>query len=221
MIRTLGGLACAALLAGCQVVTFGDSNTCGWLAGCAGDQFYWPERMAADTQWPRGWSVLNRGLPGMTAADYGTQLMDGVPSYAGFHLEHLLATDLARACVPIASLLVRRKLVIALGTNDLRARHATPNGIAGAIVALRNRALQVRPCVEVYVATIPPRARVGEAFRARVNAALARMVPANRLIPFGDAPGGEANLGTDGIHMTSVGQDARARVALAVLFANP
>ena len=218
MMRVVGAVLCAVLLAGCEVVTFGDSNTCGWLTGCAGDRFYWPERMAADPRWPLGWSVVNRGIPGMSAGDYGVELQNGEPTYAGFHLDRVLDTDLAHACVPIWRLFARRKLVLAVGTNDLRAGHPTPDGIALKIGALRDRVLRAKPCLDVYVATIPPRQGVDEAFRARVNEALGRHVPPERLVPFGDPPGGPVALAADGVHLTAAGHDVRAHVALAVLF---
>jgi len=216
MTRTVGALVCA-LLVGCQVITLGDSNTCGWRTSCADQHFYWPERMTDDPRWPRGWSVVNRGVPGMTAGDYGNRRENGDPLYDGFYLDRILDTDLAHACTPILRVVHPRKLVIALGTNDLR-RDATPNGIAQMIAPLRDRALQAKPCLDVYVATIPPRRPIGEDFRARVNAALARVVPPDRLIPFGDPPGADVSLGQDGVHFTDAGQAVRARVALAALF---
>lgn len=212
LTRALGVLL--VLLSGCgscEIVVLGDSNSCMWAPGCYrnNDTYHWPARLQAHTSW----EVLNRSLPNMTAADYsdGVMLRNGEPSYAAWHLDRLLTTDLADAC---ARGEVRHpRLILAVGTNDLFM--LPPLGVAGAILALRDRALAARPCLDVYVATVPLRRFVKAAVR-QVNAVLVATVGRDRIVPFGDEP--LTDIGPDGVHVTGEGQERRAGMALTALF---
>ncbi len=187
----------------------------------------------------------NASLPGMTAGDYsvcsnkpGTACTsdaqcfgdgrcvratygDGSPVAGAWHLERLLAAHerrLTLACW-LPSWLPRPKLVLALGTNDLWLQ-PTGYGAAQAILALYDRARAAAPCIDVYVATIPPRTDVEPAKVAQTNAALLLGLSTRgasaRIIPF--ARESPADLDTDHVHMTAQGQQHRWQLAWPVLF---
>jgi lysophospholipase L1-like esterase len=205
----------AVFLVGCggrKVVVLGDSNTCRWPhTGCLHEHtFEWPARMTARGDWPR-WTVVNRALPSMTAAKYGDggTFTNGEPGYAAWHLERLLREDLADACTFVR----RPKLVLALGTNDVQ--QLAPIAIAGAIVALVDQAHAAGPCIDVYVATIPPRIGWRKVI-AQANMALRMLVPADHVIPFDSQT--VTDLRSDGTHMTAEGAQHRADLAFPVLF---
>ena len=149
----------------------------------------------------------------MVAGDYGEMLHNGEPSSGLWHLERLIRENLADACAHWFA--GRRKLVIALGTNDVPRKDVSGLGAALAVVALHDRAAQV-PCVDVYVATIPPRLHMDAAKIALANATIQVRVPAERVILFGSQP--VTDLDDSGVHMREIGQDHRADLALRVLF---
>jgi hypothetical protein len=181
--------------------------------------------MTTRPDWPLA-TLVNRALPSMTAGNYSASMRNGEPVYGGSHLERLITEDLADACWPLPRRfglgLGRTKLVIALGTNDATRANA---GFAGtAVLALYERALEV-PCVDVYVATIPPilvtppkrtRVTMSPAKLQHANKVIALRVPVDHLIPFGSEPPGD--IGTDGLHVTRAAQEDRADLALSVLF---
>ncbi len=213
LTRALGVLL--FLLSGCggdKIVVLGDSNSCAWPQGCYQTRgtYFWPARLQTHT----AWEVLNRSLPGMSAADYsnGVTVGDREPSYAAWHLDRLLTTDLADACA--RGEVHHPRLILALGTNDLL--KLPPLGVAGAILALRDRALAARPCLDVYVATVPFRRDVMKRVVRQVNAVLIATVGRDRIVPFGDEP--LTDIGPDGIHVTEEAQGRRADMALAALF---
>ncbi len=222
MRACLVALFLAVMTSGCVVVVLGDSNSCMWPdTGCAvRDSGAWPTYMTSRDDWPL-WTVKNRALPSMTAGNYGGMLTNGEPSWGKWHLERLIRDDLADACTPIDALfgpiVVRRKLVIALGTNDLPPRN-TPTGAGLAVRALYDRAIQV-PCVDVYVATVPPRWGVAHSDVDQVNALIRMRVPANRIVPFGDVP--IEDLLPESPHFTVAGQEHRAALAFAALWPAP
>jgi len=220
MSRAAAVLAVLALLAaaGCRslggkVVVLGDSNSCMWPDGCSGDDSGdWVVYMTHLAGWP-GWKTVNRALPSMAAGDFHVSLRNGEPASGAWHLERLIRDDLADACVPLVGrFVVRTKLVIALGTNDLR-RFATGTQTGLTVISLYDRAIQV-PCVDVYVATIPPLARVDQRKIDQANAVIVVHVPANRVIPFGSQPVSDL----DGAHLTDEGKHHRAELALRALF---
>lgn len=212
------------LTAGCQVVVLGDSNTCMWVHGCReGDTFDWPARMAVRADWPV-WTIVNRGLPSMAAGAYAgaAPLDNGEPPNGAWHLERLIREDLADACTTIETrygpLLIRRKLVLSLGSNDVSRADVSAFAAGMAVRALYDRARQV-PCVDVYVTTIPPRLDTPAMKIMQANAVIAMGVPADRLIPFGTQP--TTDLDRSGVHMTGDGQTHRAALAFPVLFPAP
>ena len=201
---------------GCsKVVVLGDSNTCGSYAGCVtGDTAFWPARLTALPAWPPGWLVENDGYLGMTAGDYAGTLGDGQPGSGMWRLEQLIAAhaDFDSCAQPPG---LHPKFVIALGTNDVAVRGATGFGVGSKVLMLYERAIQV-PCVDVYVATIPPRVGIDPNLIALANVTIQMRVPADRIIPFGTEP--VSDLGPGGVHMTPDGQAHRAALAFPVLF---
>lgn len=188
-------LASFLALAGCTVVAVGDSNTCGNLDGCGPQADSWLTRMTL----PAFWRTNNRGVGGLAARD-------AMP-----HVEAAIAAHPCTGAVPFAA---RTRVVLALGTNDL-VGDATGIGTGLAVLALYDR-LRAVPCLETYVATIPPRLDVAEAVRRSANALIRLRVPADHVIPFGDEP--VSDLDASGVHITEAGRQRRAEMAQAVLF---
>jgi hypothetical protein len=211
-------LAALVLLAGCRVVVLGDSNSCEWpKSGCVGDvrNSLWPLYITQRADWP-GWMVTNRALPNLPAGSYaGAVLGNGEPADGAWHLERLIREDLGNACQPIAGRwVVRRKLVIALGSNDVVKPGVSGAAAGAAVLALYDRARQV-PCVDVYVATIPQRLDASAGSVDAANGVIRAHVAAGRIIPFGDEPLSDLD-GT--VHMTDAAQHRRGDLAFAVLF---
>jgi lysophospholipase L1-like esterase len=216
-------LVLALALAGCKVITLGDSNTCDARV-CS--PHTWPGRLQERLDARRAqWAVENRGMPAMTAGQFvnpdGTERTSrrtGKPAWAGWHLEQILANDLASACRWNVLGAIAPRLVIALGTNDIFGHPAWV--VVDDILKLRARTLEARPCVQVYVATIPPQFAKGlawESQRLMVNALLRDRVPADRLIEF-DKGFGRGDFIPDGVHVTPGGQEKRAEAVLRVVF---
>jgi len=212
-------------LAGCKVIVLGDSNSCmGNYHQCAPQ--LWPAVAQTRLDAARGlWFIENRSMPGMSAGKFhdhdGKELLSPwhEPTAASFHLERLLREDdLARVCrfVPFAAMAPR--LVIALGTNDIGVAPAW--NVVDSILALQKRALEVAPCLQVYVATIPPRFDTTfhqEPQRGMANAALRSRIPPDRLIEF-DIGFTREDFSESGIHGTMSGHAKRADAAMKVLF---
>ena len=66
------------------------------------------------------------------------------------------------------------------------------------------------------MATIPPRATIGQRMIAQANAVILTRVPANRVIAFGSLP--TTDMDGSGIHFTEDGKHHCAALALRVLF---
>ncbi len=210
MRRAVALLAAALLGAGCRrVIALGDSNTCGTRP--CGDAA-WPTYLA-DRVWYRGWRVVNRGAPGMSAGRLyrgdGNDIRNDLGDYtfAAYHVEKLLEEEkLARACRWLWHPAWAPVVVIALGTNDLLDHDG--DTIAADILAVDARLREVAPCVRVLVGLVPPRKDIGEPIPSRVaraNAVLRARVPPERLLDFNSvlADGG---LMMDGVHLQPEGR---------------
>jgi hypothetical protein len=207
-------LLCGVLV-DCRVVVVGDSNSCGRGPNCTGlAGVLWPERMAVRPDWPPRWELRNRAVAGMTVSARGDAVTDGPVRF-----ENVLREDLAGApCLPspLFGVPVRWKLVIVLGTNDLLDPRRNSAAIGNGVVTLYHRAREVAPCVDVHVATIPPRRYVDPSKIRQVNALIALSVPADRIVPFGTEP--EEHFAGDGLHASAEGQAWRADTAFRALF---
>jgi lysophospholipase L1-like esterase len=217
----------AALLAGCSgdVIVIGDSNSCFGRWPCGPRN--WPALVQHRLEdGPGSWRVENRSQPGMTAGRFrtrdGKDAMSGPgePAYAGFHLERAIRErDLAGWCRRFFHW-PRPKLVLAVGTNDVGWQTVAPAAVADGILALKTRAEEVAPCVQVYVGLVPPRF-AGDLARpqdiADVNAALRARLPARRVIDFFTGFT-RTDFESDGVHMTTDAFRKRAEIAFPVLF---
>lgn len=200
-----------------RVLVLGDSNTC-TQRPC--EPAKWPEVLAART----GRAIENWGQGGMTAGKYffghGAELfspLTGDPTYAGWHLDRMLAeTQLARSCSWRQSP-ARPKVVISVGTNDLL--HAPASVIPDAILALKTHTEEAVPCADVYVATLPPRydGEVPQESIAAVNGELRQRVAANRLLDF-DSDMVPSDFRPGSVHLTDAAQLKWATRAQASLF---
>ena len=215
---------------GCRVIVVGDSNSCMGFVPRQCDPRQWPgilQNRLDDVH--AFWLVENYGMPGMTLAAAhepdGTDKLHAAlhkPVRASFHLDRMLAEeDLGRVCrfLPFAALAPR--VVLAVGTNDVGVREARL--VVEDLMALARRATAVVPCVQVYVATIPPRfdadfeRKQGNMQRIEVNALIRRRFPADRVIDF-DTGFTRDDTQADGVHISPRGQAKRAAVALRALF---
>jgi hypothetical protein len=220
-------LAALGLLAGCgDVIVVGDSNSCFGYWPCGPRN--WPalvQQRLAEGVW--AWRVENRSAPGMTAGKFrtrdGKDALTGVtgdPAYAGHHLERALRErDLPGRCRRLFHW-PRPKLVLAVGTNDVGWQTVTTSAVADSILALKTRAEEAAPCVQVYVALVPPRFAGDLAHPedvADVNAVLRARLPAGRVIDF-FTDFTRADFESDGVHLTTDGFRKRAEIAFPALF---
>jgi hypothetical protein len=221
------GLIVAVALAGCgDVIVLGDSNSCLGRLPCP--PFNWPailqQRLAEDA-W--AWRVENRSVPGLAAGTFRTPdgkesilPATGEPAYAGYHLERALRErDLPGRCRRLFHL-PRPKLVLAVGTNDVGWQTVSAAAVAESILALKARAEAAAPCVQVYVALVPPRfagdlARPGDI--DEVNAVLRARLPAGRVIDF-FTDFGPTDFEAGGVHLTTDAFRKRAAIAFPALF---
>jgi hypothetical protein len=203
-------------MAACRLVVIGDSNSCFWEGGCFVSNSLWPQYVRELPGWP-GWDVVNRAVPSMHAGSYPRLALLGSnePAEGGWHLVRALREDLRDACAgPLRGISVRPKLVIALGTNDVARDGTSGQAVGLTVAALYDQAVRAS-CLDVYVATIPPRRDVDAMKVQAANLVIEARVPAERVIPFGRQPPSDLE---GPAHMTEAGHRHRAALALPVLF---
>jgi len=218
-------VALALLAVGCRVIALGDSNTCyGWPCG----PFCWPAQLGRRLDAARAlWTVENWAVPGMTAGKfkprYGTDVSPFTheANEAMFRLDKILTDGgLAAECTHVVSRWVHPKLLIAVGTNDVAEPGMQPWNVGQAIMALVRHAQASAPCVDVYVATVPPRFDMGLPVLdviAQTNAYLRKVVPPDRLVDL-DGELTPDDLWEDGVHLRWKTHTRRAEAALRALF---
>lgn len=175
------------------VACLGDSNTDRrWPPP---DTPKWCEFLAADVA---GWTLVNRAVSGSTVTRSPAR------SWVEPQLDEALATDAPDV------------VVLAFGTNDVRAGRSTEDIVAAYRAAVRRvEATGGLAFVALAPPILPPESDHADALAA-LNAALRRAFPAPRLIDF-HAGMTRDDFEADGIHPNAAGQHKRSAAALRAL----